>query len=963
MNDDSQLDDDEDIYDDLLAACDEALAAGATPPLPDDLEDSAHLKPRLTRGLACLQLLNALRPARDSARAEGSTWMTRDDVARTGRIPEALGRFQLRRELGRGGFGVVYLAYDPKMRRDVALKVPHAQSLATPILRQRFQREAHAAAALDHPNLVPVFECGEVGPIGYIASAYCPGPTLAAWLRDRNEPVPARLAAALCAALADAVAHAHARGVLHRDLKPSNILLFPSTSNQFSTGGLEFVPRVTDFGLARNFDASDADAPRDAEADHVTLSGVIVGTPTYMSPEQAAGRSSAVGPATDVYGLGVVLYELLAGRPPFVAESALDMLQQVRRDEPVSPRRLRARLPRDLETISLKCLQKEPRRRYASAALLADDLRRFLDGKPILARPVGRLQRGWRWVCREPKVAGLLALFLAALFGGFVGVLWQWQRAEGHATVARAERDAANLERAHAEGNFRKARVVVDRLAQLAEDLRHQPRLSKTRRLVLAEVSDFYQGFVAEKSTDPIVRFEAVKICNRLAELYNWLGQRDKEGEAVRRAAVLADGMIRQYPSNPDYRYERVICHVRTAHYLRAMNRFNEALAEYQSAIDSGEALIAEHPGNPNHDSILANAFVNWCSLRYDRTHAEEARRGCLRGIEIQRRLVDAYPKAAFYRIELAIGLDALSQFQWWDGRRAEAETTCRQALAMRLALVASQPDVSWNRELLARSQLRVASMLDQTGRPDAGEATYREAISTLTSLVTDFPDVPQYRVSLIGAWADLGALLRKSTRAPDEETALRMSAEISKQLVKDFPADETYQQLLGRRKYTLGVALRRFGKFAGATAALEDALSAAPNEPGYQNALAWYLATGPDAKPTDFPRSVELAKKVVAERPTHGPSWNTLGVAQYRVGHLTEALAALENSVRYRKGGDANDWFFVAMIRWKLGEKDLAREWFTKSVEWTDKNQPNDPDLRRFRAEAEAVVSSAAGC
>ena len=394
-----------------LAAYDEALAAGRLAATPSPADSNSEVEPRLERCLELLPLLRGLRPSQRNDADKASAFAD---------IPlDLLGRFQIRRELGRGAHGIVFLAYDPKLRREVALKIPRAETLFTPSARERFLREARAAAGLEHPNLVPVHDAGEEGTVCFIAYAYCPGITLAAWCKQQSDPVPVCEAAALVATSANAVHHAHLHGIIHRDLKPGNILLRTNFTAEYSE---KLIPKITDFGLAKLVDGEGEPALQ-------TQSGVIVGTPSYMAPEQAGGKNKAIGLAADIYALGAILYELLTGRPPFQADTSLDTLLLVRTEEPIPPSRLRPKMPRDLETICLKCLQKEPAKRYASASVLADDLRRFLAGQPIQARPIRVWERGLKWARRRPAIAGLLASIILVTALGFAGVFWQWREA------------------------------------------------------------------------------------------------------------------------------------------------------------------------------------------------------------------------------------------------------------------------------------------------------------------------------------------------------------------------------------------------------------------------------------------------------------------------------------------------------------------------------------------------------
>jgi eukaryotic-like serine/threonine-protein kinase len=355
--------------------------------------------------------------------------------------------YELEQELGRGAMGVVYRARQVKANRSVAVKVILSGTYAGDADRRRFQAEAEAIARLDHPNVVRVFDVGEADGTPYFALELCPGGTLTAKLD--GTPWTALSAAATVAALADGVAAAHTHGIIHRDLKPGNVLL-----------AADGTPKVTDFGLAKST-ATDSG---------LTATGAVMGTPSYMAPEQASGART-VGPAADVYSLGAILYELLTGRPPFKGASVLDTLDQVRRAEPAPPRSLNASIPRDLETICLKCLQKDPTRRYPSAADLAADVRRWLTGLPILARPVGRLERVWKWIRRNPSVAALLTLLILLTAAAFAAVSHALAEARYQQATAEDRRDelgAANADLLETQGKLKDAEAASRGLAEVS---------------------------------------------------------------------------------------------------------------------------------------------------------------------------------------------------------------------------------------------------------------------------------------------------------------------------------------------------------------------------------------------------------------------------------------------------------------------------------------------------------------
>ena len=406
---------------------------------------------------------------------------------RPGSIIRYFGDYELLSEIARGGMGVVYKARQVKLNRVVAMKMILAGQLASREDVRRFYVEAEAAAKLSHPNIVPIFEVGQHEQQHYFSMAFVDGKSLAH--RIAQGVLEPREAARLLKDVAGAIAYAHIEGVIHRDLKPGNILI-----------DKDGTPRVTDFGLAKRVEG---------EASGLTVTGQILGTPSYMPPEQARGESAEVSQLSDVYSLGAVLYCLVTGRPPFQAANAVETLLQVMSREPVSPRQLNASVPLDLETIILKCLEKKPFQRYVSAQHLVDELTRFLEGRPILARPVSAAERGWRLCRRHPAIAALTAGIAASLVIGTV-VSWSYAvRADQQAQVAKANAQQADARTKEARRNLYAAHM------NLAQSAWEDARVGQTVRLL-----DLYRPVAGEADGSDDLRGFEWYYWQRLSQTY-----------------------------------------------------------------------------------------------------------------------------------------------------------------------------------------------------------------------------------------------------------------------------------------------------------------------------------------------------------------------------------------------------------------------------------------------------------
>ncbi len=919
-------------------------------------------------------------------------------------------------ELGRGGMGVVYRARQTRLDRVVALKMIRAGEEAGAEELARFRTEAALQARLQHPNIVQIFEVGETDGGPYFVLEFVDGTGLDKQIAGK--PQPPRAAALLVETLARAVQHAHEKGLVHRDLKPSNILITAAGT-----------PKVGDFGLAKRLEG---------DAGH-TRTGAVVGTPSYMAPEQAWGRPKAIGPATDVYALGAILYELLTGRPPFLAATPLDTVLQVRNQEPVSVRRLQPQIPRDLETICLKCLEKEPARRYAGAAALADDLRRFLDGRPVWARPVGWWGRAVKWAKRRPAlVAGgslAVALVLVAWVVGTVLVVREKNRAEENLRVALQAMDEIILE-------------------DLENQLPREADLGPERRATLQRTLTFYEAFTRANRDNPALQHELGRAYRRIAAIYGLLGQFDQGDAAIRQAIAFLEGLVAASPAEPRFRLELARCY---DHYAGRLGSTAPAEVEgtYRRALALLEGLVADFPDVPEYRAELGGVEGLLGAWLWDHQQADKGESMVRQGLGLLEQAADQQPDQPERRYLLAAGYIQLGLRLPDQAARVAAY---RQALALFQPLVAAYPRQRY-REGLVTTYLDLGEALVNLAQRDEAEQVDRQAIDLARQLIADYPQAPSYRVCLAGSLNNLGNMLRVTGQLPEAEAAFRECLEqwrtirrlaphvaaLSKSrrewwiiqanlanflrlqgnpagarplleeavadqrtALQDEPRNATFRGFFQTHSVFLAQTLDQLGDHAALAQAMENLVQVLPGawesyqdaarylarcadlaaedsalatnprrelvaaydrrmqalrreavrhsavSPEAQNTLAWLLATTPDPRLRDAPQAVALARAAVNRAPRAGNYWNSLGVAYTRAGEWSDALTALNRSVKLRGAkSDSHDWFFLAMAHWHLGDHAQARHWYERAVRWMEKNAPTDQDLKLFCAEA----------
>ena len=722
-----------------------------------------------------------------------------------------IGRFTLLRELGRGGNGVVFLCEDPELKRQVALKVPRPEVLMTAGLRRRFIREAEAAACLSHPNIIPVYEAGRVGPIHYIASAYCPGLTLRQWLEQIGGKLHPLSAVRLTRVLVDAVHHAHSRGVLHRDIKPSNVIMdFSSDGNakaasQDASEVRDFskVVKLTDFGLARTSSSEE------------TLSSDIVGTPAYMAPEQAAGKNSEVTVTADVYAIGVILYQLLTGRPPFQMENQLDTLLAVRNRDPERPRRFDAAISLDLEAICLKCLEKKPSSRYATAAELSADLQQFLLGNPVTARPVSTATRSARWIGRHPFAAlGILtATILISLAA--VSVFWQWSRAEKSLAEVEKQQQRALM-------HLRSAQNAVDELlTEVSAHLEGVPQMEALRESLLTKALQFNERFISDEAVNDSMKLELVRALRRDAEMQTHLGNFVAAQAAAKKSIQLGSSMLGQADSPNGLEREIASAHERLGNCLLLQRKLNESEKHFRAALQ-----LLNSPKNESSEFLKTDLAELQRKLGMNleqRRQFDQAAKWFRQSVDTLSGVKEA-SRTNSARNQMAKSLGSLGISHKQRGQFEEALSCYEQSCQILESLVSDSPKLA-HRRLLATQYLNLANLCLYTKEYALAEDYYGRCATAAETLHRDFPLTPFFHSLVCSAHNGIGIANLRLGHPKEAIHSLEHATEVGSALIAKHQ-QLTYLEQAAKAYSTLGNTLREQNSLEKSLHALERAVT-----------------------------------------------------------------------------------------------------------------------------------------
>lgn len=896
---------------------------------------------------------------------------------------ESFGNYELIDEVGRGGMGVVYRARQKGLGREVAIKI--IRTLDTkPTEIARFQREAESIASLQHENIVQVFESGIHNDLAFLAMEYVRGGSLDQIIRKKNWSN--HEIATLIKLIADAMHYAHEIGIVHRDLKPANILLTPTGE-----------PKIADFGLAKRFHDS---------TNFRTNTGALLGTPSYMSPEQAAGQSGLIGPATDTYSIGVILYELLAKRLPFEGNSSVDTLQMIIQDDPILPSKICKNVSRDLETICLKCLSKSISARYPTSKQLSEDLERFLDHRPVLARRSSLLERIGQRVRRHPQVAALLFAMTFVCLGATSIFVWQQHRlallheqaTEKEESETRQRQRAQQAEAAY-QTSLQKARQLVGQWTQLGLKLDNEPGMDDVRRKAFEDAVAYYEEFLQHNTIDPTIRLEAAQASMRAAVIHTELGLWAKAEYGLKRS----DAWLSELAQDDNTKWLRSDCLIQLAHAQRRLERWKESENSYKDAIAIIHELLKRQPTRTDYLLRVANAKVNIAVVYKVQSRLEEclatyidAFSNCLAATTIRAGISDRFPVPASsestaeaqvadrvqvsqklranlekldpnlvksiaaqnFLAEMALCLDDLGLLLRQLYMLASAESCIREAIDLRKLTIDRAPENRRIEQYLARSETHLAALLTESGRYAQALALFEEADVRYTKLCKDFPTRHDYQNECAQNLVQFAKCEYARNSFSTAVEIAKRSVSIQEQLVASKPEIEYLKTQLTQALLILGRSLQASNDRENAETHFERSVAIDPNNAQVLNSYAWMLASDTNGTEEDYKKAVDLAEKASNMTPTDSNIWNTYAVALYRGKRFTDAQDAINKTMELSNGGTILDWFIKSMILGQLENRTEARHWFGRAESRRMAQSPENIALRAFSDEARRLIS-----
>jgi eukaryotic-like serine/threonine-protein kinase len=811
------------------------------------------------------------------------------------------GDYELLKELGRGGMGVVYKARQISLNRPVALKMLQSGILATEDDVRRFQNEAEAVAMLDHSHIVPILEVGHYKEQRYFSMKLIGGPSLDRKIGEFTTSPTA--AARLVRTLAEAVHHAHQRGILHRDLKPGNIILDDRDE-----------PHVTDFGLAKRVQA-DSD---------LTESGAILGTPAYMAPEQASGKRGTVTTATDVYGLGAILYALLTGRAPFRGASPIETLEQVRARDPELPSKHNPTLPRALEIICLKCLEKDPARRYVSAQALAEDLRRYLNGESILARPVWLLTRAWMWCKRKPAIAGMVVASLIAVIGTIGAGL----------TEAGRRREATV--RKEVEANYMLLQTAMEDYLTHASEytlLNEQGPFKEqypidTRRLrreLLENALRYYKVFVTQRSNDPSVRQRLANAYFRVGQITGEIGSAKDAIDAFRTSRSIWQAQVAANPNDDQLKSCLADCSLAIGRRQAALGDLHEAMKSFMSARAMLEEVTGRNSQLATEKSRLADCYAEIGILQEKLGSGDYGLNMFEKAKAIQQQLIDHGPGDSAKRERLAEMINAQG-FGYFKRNDFPAAIRCfHQVQEICESLpsgITGGPMPVKLLSMLALSHYNMATMLVSDKHLDKAFESFEKSLEYRNALVVAHPSVSSFREDLGNSYREVAIQAQRAGHIEQALITLQKALDVFEELVQSEPEQARYHAALGRTWNALGyihdemrhnrMAIHLFEK---AVIEQRNAVARSPDNNEYkeffcdhlENLGEQYLDLGLERNASPYYKeALEIRRKLDSDHPENLTYATDLADALAHIGnlqrHAGDSAGAIKSYAESRK-------------------------------------------------------------